>query len=611
MRWPDFQQTIPYSESRIYYPFEGRGPFVVTPDGLDLASGPDGLPDMRLQLYRGQNPMLPPSPYGILQLRLNPSFPIGPASVLLRERHRGAELVPAIFAGGCLRLQAPDGVQLPPEASLPIPLAWNGLTNARLSLRVTAEGALLLKRLLEDETLPLRAQVELEMTGIAPRLPYRVRIDPARFYAAMKAGLDADGRMARDELVRRFGGDLSKLGLAVEGRGRDASAGAGADDVRDPLELAETLTDWVRARFGAFAAAPIADGRGYMALPGLADGGDGVSGRMEWDLSRPLETWRPLVLSFRPFDAAREGIRTAGIDTIAPPPIVVPALSTGMHQIDVTANIPGVRPGVAAIGVTLRAPPRPPSRPQAIAASAELVPPSDTAAVRLKLSPAEPLEYTYATFAILASTREVRQLGGQEIAAVGERLYLTPADFPVRFVPQAADKRLLELATVHGRCTWNEDGRTDSLTFELDEARTEAAIAVPVNASEATVEYEFRARKGDRVLKRGPLPLEPQLLGVHMFPEYGTHEIVLELDGTNAGPLVAVDLLPEDRPETAESIAVVALTPDQPRKTFAYFASSPFHAGYRYRRHADSGGIAGPWSAVRSPFERLLVRGGD
>ncbi|MBD2864931.1 hypothetical protein [Paenibacillus oceani] len=603
MRRLDFQQSIPCDESRIYYPFEGRGPFVITPDKLEIAIGSDGLPDLRLQLYRGQNPMLPPSPYGIFQLRLKPHSPIENASVLLRERKPGAELEPAIFTGGCLRLVAPAGVDLPAEASRPLPLGWNGLTNARLLLRLTSEGAQLLKQLLEDETLPMRAQIELELAGIAPRLPHRVRIDPERFHAAMKASLDEEGRIARDALTSRFCGDLSKLGLTVEGEG--------SGDIRDPMELAETLTDWVRTRFGEFAAAPDADGRGYMALPGLDISGTGGSGRMEWDLSQPLKTWRPLVLSLHPFDSARQAIRSVGIEAIAPPPIVVPALPTGLHQVDVSANIPGERPGVAAIGVTLRAPPRPPVRPQGVSVSAELISPIDTAAIRLKLTPAEPLEYTYSTFAILDNSRNSRQLDGPYLAASGDRLYLTPADFPVRFIPQAADKGLLDLASVHGRITWIEDGRTESLTFDLDEGRTESAIGIPSGASSATVEYEFRARKGDRVLKRGPLPLEPQLLGVFMFPEYGSHEIVVELDESNTAPLVAIDLLPEERSESEKAIIVVALTPEQPRKTVTYFASSPFHAGYRYRRHAGSDGKAGPWSDVRSPFERLIVRGGE
>lgn len=597
MRRPDFQQSIPCGESRIYYPFEGRGPHVFTPDSLDVATGPDGLPDMRLQLYRGQNPMLPPQPYGVLQLRLTPHNPIEAATARLRELHAGATLEPAIFAGGCMRLQAPDGVELPAEARHPIPLAWNGLTNARVLLRLSAEGAQLMKSLIQDETLPLQAQAELELAGIAPRLPLRVHLDPARFRTAMAARLDSDGRIARDELVSEFCGDLSGLGLELEGV---ASA-------PDPMELAETLADWVRARFGAFAAAPKADGRGYMALTWMDDSG---TGRAEWDLSQPLYSWRPLVLPLRPFEAARQVIRTAGTQAIVPPPIIVPPLPTGMYQVDVSTNIPEVRPGVAAIGVTLRAPPRPPSRPQAVVASAELIPPTDATSIRLKLSPTERLDYTYATFVILEDSRGAVQLDGREVAASGDRLYLTPDDFPVRFVPQAADRSLLELASVHGLCRWVEDGATASLVFELDQDRPEVAVPLPVHAAEATVEFEFRSREGDRTLRSGPGPLEPRLLGLHSFPEFGSHEVVVELDGPAAESLVAIDLLPENRPETADAIVVLALTPDRPRKTFTYYASSPFQAGYRYRRHAGSDGVPGPWSDVQSPFERLLVRGG-
>ncbi|WP_127587753.1 hypothetical protein [Paenibacillus koleovorans] len=631
----DFQQPIDCGSFTIYYPFEGRGPHRFTPDRLAVAMSPDGVPELRLQLYRGRNAMLPPSPYGVLQLRLQLHSPVEQAAKQLAARHSGSRLEPAAFAGdGFLRLHTPLGVKLPPALSEPIRLAWNGLAHARCLLRLTTDEAMLLKRLLQDETMPVQAQAEFELAGIAPRLPLRVRVHTAPFRAALAAWTDADGRIARGELVKRFAAaamDWTTIGLELRG------------DVNEAIgtELAETLADWVRTRYGVFAASPVADGQGYMALRVQAAGTDELD-RLEWDLSQPLETWRPLVLQLQPFDEARRLIREAGIESIVPPSIVVPPLPHGVHMIDVDTSIPADRPGVAAIGVTLRAAPRPPARPQAVTVSAELAPPADTAAIRLQLSPAEPLAYTYSTFVIVEHAAGAHQLDGPELPAGEDRLYLKPDAFPVRFVPQGAQPSLLETADVHGRCRWTEsDGKEIVVAFPLSADRPEAAVPLPLDAAATTVEYELREREGNGVLRLPPAPLEPRLLGLHSWPEYGAHEVVVEWklppkEESQLGPglesgleptstpglpfssprsdrLLALELLPEDRLETKASVIVLALTLDQPRKSFTYFAASPFRAGYRYRRRASASSPSPPeaWSDLRSPFEPLLIQEGE
>ncbi|RIE03504.1 hypothetical protein [Cohnella faecalis] len=43
--------------------------------------------DVQLQFYRGSNPMLPPQPYGLLDIRLEARYPFEEALVKLRELH--------------------------------------------------------------------------------------------------------------------------------------------------------------------------------------------------------------------------------------------------------------------------------------------------------------------------------------------------------------------------------------------------------------------------------------------------------------------------------------------------------------------------------------------
>lgn len=588
---PDFQRPILGDGYQILYPFRQIGPHTLTPDRLQVASRPDGRPDFSLQFYRGRDPSLPPQPYALLDWRLEPRYPLEAALAQLRERHPAAHLQPATFTSGYLRLYAQGAVDLPEEMTRPVALAWNGMANARLLMRLSFDAAQFLKEVLQDEALLIVAQAELEMAGVAARLPLRIHFDPARLREALLTLTDGAGRVHRDALVSFFSSDLAALGLELQG------------EVGIPGELAETLADWVRIRFGAFVAAPRPDGRGYLVLDIPETG----AGRAEWDLSAALETRRPLVLTLRPLDAAREVVRTAGLDAVVPPPVVVPALATGTFPIEVSANVPEVRPGVLALGVTLRSQPRPPFRPQAVIASAEFVPPDDRATVRLRLSPAEHLDYTYATFVIVEDASGFHQLDGSEIHGGDDRLLLTPDDFPVRFVVLGAERELLELATIHGRCRWTEGEIARETSFDLGTECPALAVPVPRDADEPTLEIEARSRDNGRALRMGPLPAQPLQLGLHAFPEYGPHTVVVELAPTSTASLVAVDLLPEDRAETPDAVSILAVTRAQPHKTWSYLASSPFCAGYRFRLHGDQHGGGGPWSEVRSPFEQVVV----
>ena len=592
MNRPDFQQPITFDKkSTIFYPFEGRGPHLYTPDRLQVALLADGKPDFRLQIYRGQNPTLPPQPYGILDICLDMHYPLDLALTYLREGHPYAQLEPAIFSEGYLRLYSRGAVDWPFEVRQPKPLSMTGVRNTRFLLRLTLDGALFLKKLLQDKVLPFMAQVELEMAGIAPRLPIRARFDPSQLFTVLKNEADEEGRIGRNHLVHLFKEDLTVLGLELEG------------EISNKEETAETLTDWIRTRFGTFVAAPSADKEGCLKLnfPDLG------TGRVEWNLSQPMETWRPFVLNLQPFEAVSQAVQAHGIEAIVPPPVIVPPLHTGVYHIEVSTNIPEIRPGVLTLGVTIQAKPRAPTRPQAVTVSTELVSNSDLTNVKLILSPGEQLNYTYKTFVILEDSLGIRQFDGAEMDSNKSRLLLTPDDFPVRFVPLAANDDLLDISTIQGRCHWQEEGLTVLSFFEIDFERKEIAIPIPTMASDAKFEFEVHARDGDMQLVIGPIEAKPLILGLHTFSEYGPHQVIIELAETTTDQLVAIELLAEGRPETSEEMTILALTASQPRKFWSYFASSPFHYRYRYRLYKGVNNEFGPWSELQSPFKKLVI----
>ena len=604
---PDFQGPIRGEGFQIFYPYEGVGNHIVTPERLEVAKRSDGRLDFVLQFFRGQNPSLPPASYGVLDLRAQPQYSLEAALIALRGRHPQAMIDPAAFSTGYLRLYPQrDMGEFPADLRAPIPLAWNGLTTARYILRLSLDSALLLKGALQGDMLPLVALAEMEMAGVAPRLPLRVRFDPATLLAAMVRLADEERKVARDALLTYFAQDPAFLLLELDG------------STLEPVEFAETITDWVRVRFGSFVASPAEDGKPHMVLASP----DGIgSGTFEWDLSRPLQTWRPLVLILHPLEAARQVVQEHGLEAVVPPPTIVPPIPTGVFEVSVSANIPDQRPGVLSLGVTLRAAPKPPFRPQVVIQSAELSPPDDAAQILLRLSPAEELTYAYSTFVILNDSGGIRQVDGPEIAHSGVRLKLSPEDFPLNFVPVEANPELLDLAVVHGLCRWAENGaqisrpgrhrlsqlRMVEQAFEIDRDRPAVGLPVPRDAADATLHIEARAREDGKTLSLGPMPAKPLQLGLHSFPEYGPHLIPIECTFAAGQSLVAIELLPEARPDEAEAITVVALTRAQPRKEWGYLASSPFRAGYRYRLHAGFEAAVAPWSEIRSPFDPLTL----
>jgi hypothetical protein len=596
---PDFATP---STNGILPPYGGKGPFAVLPTGLEVARQDDGTPDLRLQFYRGEDPLSPPAPYAVLDIRLEPAFGLDDALAIVRAGNPEAQLEPARFTGGFLRLAPMDSsAQLPPALLEPRPLTWNGLYTSRWSIRLEYDDAQLLKGALTADVLALVAIAEVEVAGVAPRLPVQAAFDRVRFFAALQKLADNSARVARNDLLAFFlpGGAGSveagpdTFGLQLNGA------------TPEPQQYAEAMVDWLRARYATAAAAPVNDGRAYLSLeiPAVVDPGQFI-----WDLRLPLATFRPVVLTLDPIEAARKAVADGALDTIVPPPIQVPRLNTGWLEVATTANLPDHRPGVIALGTRVIAPPRPPVRPQASVSSCEFQPPDDRGRVVLRLSPAEPPQYRYQTYVIAEDATGVRELEGVETEHSGRQLDLTVADFPLRFIPVGVDRALTELAVLRGVVSWNEGGEPFGFVVELDPGIKSSAIPLPAVATDASLTIHATPLGGGEPLQLGPLAAGPTWIGLHSFPGYGPQAVPIEARfPAGSTPLVAVDLLPVDRPDVAGSIDVVTLTPQRPSRAWTYLAGSPFRSQYRFRLHPASGEQPGDWSEPRSPREPLIV----
>jgi hypothetical protein len=592
---PDFQKPIHGFRYEIFHPYENAGSYVVASTALEIAAAKDGRPDFLLEFVRGISPAMPPAPYALLDFRLRATYPAQDALRSLRERHRAATVTPPVLSGGFLRLRptATTG-DVPAELLEPIRLSANGLGTARCVLRIGPAAGAVIEGALKGEVLGMVAWAEMEMQGVAPRVPARVTFSPAELLNRLKE-IAADPSapvLTRDQVAEFFEQDATRLPLRI-----DTSV---PDTIR--RDFAETLADHLRVYYGEFVPSREIPVKASIALRMS----EAVNGVVSWDLSQPVAVRRALVASLDPFDAARRIVSADGIAAVVKH-TVVPPLAAGTRRVHVAANLPAVRTGVVALGVDIVAPARPPHRPQAVRQTVELVAPADSAVATLRLSATEPTSFTYTPWAVVERSGAVERLDATPVPHQGESLDLGVADFPVRFASVGATPALLDLAAIAGIWMGRTQAGPFERRFELSPESPEIGIAVPADADGESLRIEANERGGSNVL-RLTLPAPPSTqLDLPSFAEFGSHRVIVESEFVGAIGLIAVDLVPEGREEQADAIATIALTAAAPVKEWRYTALSPFRSGFRYRKHAGDGAPVEPWSHVQRPDVPLRI----
>lgn len=589
---PDFQKPIISEGLQIFYPYEGEGKYVFMPDGLKLAERSDGSPDFMLEFIRGLSPALPPMPHGVLDFRVTPTYRTDQALGILREIHPGAMVEPAFFFSGKLVIQTLGGGSLPDDIKAPIQMAWNGLNEARSFLKISVDSATLIKRSLESDILSLQAYAELEMSGVSPRVPVKVKFDPETLLGALASLGDEKRIVQLSKVLEFFMRDPQSIPVEISGD-------LGGIDRR---EFSEAITDHLIDRFCSFTLPPGGVIEPYVSLPGKSQVG---SGTFEWDLSEPLEVARAFIFNLKPLEAISDWTRDHKLDGICRE-TVVPAIQTGFLPVMFSANLPAQMFGVLMLGVNVRAPPNPPNRPQALSEFIELKPQEDSTRVVLRFSPAERPEYFFQTFAVIKDTGGPKELHGLETSHNGDYIELNPDDFPLDFVMVGVSKNLLKISVLRGSSRWSASGKAVELPFNLSIDRPSAAIAVPRGIEDVLLEIEAYPIDGPGSLKIGPIRTKVLKIEPCSFPEYGPHKILIECIFGGEVNLFAIDLLPESAPEPQAS--VLHFTLSEPKKEWSWIADSPFHSGYRYREHRNPDQVQAAWSEIKSAFENLVIQ---
>lgn len=587
---PDFQQVLQTDAARILYPYGLSQRYYALPDRLEIVQKSNGHPDFALEFVRGENPSLPPAPYVTLDFLTRPHVEDEAALTAMRQRYPQAVLEPVSFTSGVLRLQLVDSDGLSTTCE-PTSLNWNPIGDARFVQRLTPEQGTLIERALRGELLTVQCYADLEMMGVSPRLPLTVTFNPLTLTDQILAGiLNQNREVVWAEAVNWVIKNYKTLPITL--------SNAFSDDLA--RDFAEALVDRIRLNYGAFTPAPLNDFQYTFNLGAIP------SAPVTWDLSQPLLVPRTVTLMLHPITGAREAVGQYGMEAVRSETIV-PPIPIGFQPVEVIHNLPPNIEGLLAMDVTLYAPPKLPFRPQAIVQTLALVPEQKQLHTMLRFSPAEKPEYTVTTSVVFKDGTGIQQLTGEPINHLGGTVELDARHFPVDFIRVEASPQLLDVATINLVCIRQTQTGDVSQSLELNARQSSVTVTLPKDAQDATFNLQLQSPDGNRSLSLDVMPAQPQYLNLHYFPEYGAHQVEVECLLDDATQLFAIDLLPEGQSETPETIKLLFFKPDQPKKSWSWYAHSPLYPSYQWRVHASGDETIGPWIKASSPFEPLRI----
>jgi hypothetical protein len=582
--YADLDRPIAFDSGRIFYPY-GGGAYQLEPYRCAVSTSHAGPVEFQLDLIRALSDR---DAHAVLSCTIGADYAIEDALARVRQTDPMAALAPCVLTDWWFRLFGSPALRVPPELDQPVLLASNGLGTARLLTPLSLESGLMLETMLQ-EAVSVTAIAEAQMSGISPRLPVVVRFETSVLLPELLALADAARVLPRRLMVDYFSRDGATLPLEV----------SGTVDAGSVSRFAEAMTDRIIGGFGRHVP-PATDVREPVARLDPPD----ASHSIIWSLSQPFLAARRIALPVDLLAAAQAQVARQGIDSIVHRRTLAAAPSFGESRVTVLCNLPAPRSGVEALGVTLTFPPHPPERPQERQATVLFEATDDIGTAEVRLSPGEPLHYSYSSFAVMSDDGGIHQLDTGDEEYDGSPLRLVPDDFPIEFAVIEITPALGELAVVGGLCSWEQDGRPHSRAFTLDSGQLSLNIAVPRDRASLTIECVASARDGQGELRAGPFEAPQVRLDLSSFAQYGPQHVDVQCLFDDAATMRAVSFLPLGSDDVPENVTTMSFTPAEPVRTFGWFAASPFKAGFRYRAYDGQGG---EWTSVPEPAATLVL----
>ncbi len=526
--------------------YQVEGIALVMPDALTVATGPDGKPAFHLSAFRPLVPTPGRRGYGRLDMDLRLVSRAATADGKVR-------VVPALR--GWLSLSS-NALALPPQLSTALPLGCSGLGVARLMLPLEAEGVAIMESALASGAASLLAAVDIEVAGVAARLPAKATVDIARLRDALANAMTPS--MLLDALLH----DPARVGVSLAGVPADKPAQA----------VAEAVADHIRARLcdGPMRPRPEGGLALVLAATGIA------SGIARLDLGEAVMATRASTIVLDPFAVARDLASAVGGLAALTTRSTSGSLQSGQHDIVVDASVGRPCIGPLAVGATVLFSPRPPARPHEVREDFEF--PSDGSSVvrRVKLAVNEPVSWTCTGFAFwpTADGRGAKRLDGAPQMGNGLQVLLRPGDFPLQFVDVEAGAALLGLASL-------EVG-FGPVRARLTAEAPRATLAVPVTTTDATLGATLVSRDGAARVALPARPAADWRIELSDVPGYGTRTVEIAVTLPTGTPLRAVEVLAEDA-ASDEEIQTYAFNAATPVRTHHWFCRDPFRPGLRWR----------------------------
>jgi hypothetical protein len=588
--FPDFQTPLAATNASAYAPF-GTGAYAVVPGALALAANPDGSVKLALVFEQQAGDFSSTGQYAVVAFSLAGDYDFDGCLAGARARDPSATVKRIAVNRGFARLcTTASEVQLPQDLQQPVSLGLSGSDFARFTARISATAGELVKGAMSGGSLLLNARVEFDALGVAPRADAIVAFSPQALITALTA--DATGEaIAAGDIVDALTTPAANLPLKVVSR--SASAG----------DIATALAARIFAAYGTLAPAPRVDDPPYVsfATARLA------ATTIQWDLGQPALGARQWVVTLDLLTSLRALASSSAIDALVRY-VSIPQVPVGEFSVQLSADLPSARSGVAVIGANVEIAANPPTRPSSIASTVAFAEPDDEGTVQFRVGPAESLAYTTSGFAVIAAGTLVRQYDAAPQARTDPWVQLYDADFPVKFATIAAAQRLLALASVHVAVSYELENQPVALDNDLTAQHPATSIAIPRSATASTITISAVPQDGSATLTLAPTAPETIDLDFTSFPEFGPHTIAISAKNVAAGPPLCIDLLAQERRDVAGAVPDQRFfTFDQPTASWGYVASSPFCAGYCYRFSATAGVAAGAWSDVQSPFAPLVL----
>jgi hypothetical protein len=589
--FPDFTTAVS-SAGMTIYPAFGNGSYSVLPQQLDLAKNANGSPAFALTLAQQAGDFSSTADYAQLSFSLDANFPLGPALALLRNSDPKATVKPSAISGGFCRLyQTTTGVPVPADLLQPKALFQFTTSFAEWSQRMSLDAGEAVKGALQGQSsLLLGARVEIAVPGVGPRMAVYAQFEPANLLTALLAGT-SNRSMAASDVLAFFSAPLANYPVTI------TAIPSGSEGA-----LPQILTDRVIAAYGELTPSPGAADPAFILFKPVSEIDTATT---RWDLSEPTLVMRPWVFSLDPIGSIR-ALNDPAVLAGVIQEITIPALTLGAYQVNVAANLPQSRTGIAAIGARLVTAP---SAPETVL----FTPPGDSGTVQLSTGIQQTPQYTVTCFSVIAAGQFVQQYESAPVSHSETWIELEPDDFPLTFTHILATPSLLSFATINGVLSYQTGTHQVQQSFTLQAvqgasaAMLEVTVAAPSNATNVTITLLAVPLDGSISISLSASASGTTQFDLTSFPGFGSHIITVQSSlATGAAPLFIEFLAELDLSNPQAVPSKIVLTADQPTASWGYVATSPFHPGYAFRVAAAPGATPLTWSALQ-PYDTVLT----